>query len=324
MFIWEIICVKIGKDKYKGAAKMKKIKWLATGGTISSVETEKGLVPASSDEQMKKMLYVLGFASENICTEQLMNIDSTEISCDDIRNIGIAADKAVRGGFDGIIITHGTDTMAYTAAILDRMMDGCPIPVIITGSQRPFFADDSDGKANLLNALNAACENIGGVHILFGDKLIRGGRAYKAYTRNDNAFISPSGKYSGSISGGKLICSEKKPDGKYIFRSDFSHKAGLIKITPMTRPEEIETAAKLYDGIVIEGYGIGAIPTRLLPAIKRSISGGVKCVLISQCLFEGVSMGVYEVGTQAKDIGVISGSDLTAEGALARLMFGEI
>lgn len=214
--------------------------------------------------------------------------------------------------------------MAYTAAILDRMMDGCPIPVIITGSQRPFFADDSDGKANLLNALNAACENIGGVHILFGDKLIRGGRAYKAYTRNDNAFISPSGKYSGSISGGKLICSEKKPDGKYIFRSDFSHKAGLIKITPMTRPEEIETAAKLYDGIVIEGYGIGAIPTRLLPAIKRSISGGVKCVLISQCLFEGVSMGVYEVGTQAKDIGVISGGDLTAEGALARLMFGEI
>ncbi|MBS1405389.1 MAG: asparaginase, partial [Oscillospiraceae bacterium] len=106
--------------------------------------------------------------------------------------------------------------------------------------------------------------------------------------------------------------------------SDFSHKAGLIKITPMTRPEEIETAAKLYDGIVIEGYGIGAIPTRLLPAIKKSISGGVKCVLISQCLFEGVSMGVYEVGTQAKDIGVISGGDLTAEGALARLMFGEI
>ena len=324
MFIWENICVKIRIDKHMEAAGMKKIKWLATGGTISSVETEKGLVPASSDEQMKKMLEVLGFASENISTEQLMNIDSTEISCNDIRNIGIAADKAVREGFDGIIITHGTDTMAYTAAILDRMMDSCPIPVIITGSQRPFFTDDSDGKANLLNALNAACESFGGVHILFGDKLIRGGRAYKAYTRSDNAFISPSGKYSGTISGGKLICSEKKPDGKYFFRSDFSHRAGLIKITPMTRPEEIESAAKLYDGIVIEGYGIGDIPTRLLPAIKKAISGGVKCVLISQCLFEGVSMGVYEVGTQAKDIGVISGGDLTAEGALARLIFGEI
>lgn len=324
MFIWENICVKIRIDKHMEAEGMKKIKWLATGGTISSVETEKGLVPASSDEQMKKMLEVLGFASENISTEQLMNIDSTEITCNDIRNIGIAADKAVREGFDGIIITHGTDTMAYTAAILDRMMDSCPIPVIITGSQRPFFAYDSDGKANLLNALNAACESFGGVHILFGDKLIRGGMAYKAYTRSDNAFISPSGKYSGTISGGKLICSEKKPDGKYFFRSNFSHRAGLIKITPMTRPEEIESAAKLYDGIVIEGYGIGDIPTRLLPAIKKAISGGVKCVLISQCLFEGVSMGVYEVGTQAKDIGVISGGDLTAEGALARLMFGEI
>lgn len=324
MFIWENICVKIRIDKHMEAEGMKKIKWLATGGTISSVETEKGLVPASSDEQMKKMLEVLGFASENISTEQLMNIDSTEITCNDIRNIGIAADKSVREGFDGIIITHGTDTMAYTAAILDRMMDSCPIPVIITGSQRPFFTDDSDGKANLLNALNAACESFGGVHILFGDKLIRGGRAYKAYTRSDNAFISPSGKYSGSISGGKLVCSEKKRDGKYIFRSNFSHRAGLIKITPMTRPEEIESAAKLYDGIAIEGYGIGDIPTRLLPAIKKAISGGVKCVLISQCLFEGVSMGVYEVGTQAKDIGVISGGDLTAEGALARLMFGEI
>lgn len=324
MFIRENICVKIRIDKHMEAEGMKKIKWLATGGTISSVETEKGLVPASSDEQMKKMLEVLGFASENISTEQLMNIDSTEITCNDIRNIGIAADKSVREGFDGIIITHGTDTMAYTAAILDRMMDCCPIPVIITGSQRPFFADDSDGKVNLLNALNAACESFGGVHILFGDKLIRGGWAYKAYTRSDNAFISPSGKYSGTISGGKLICSEKKRDGKYIFRSHFSHRAGLIKITPMTRPEEIESAAKLYDGIVIEGYGIGDIPTRLLPAIKKAISGGVKCVLISQCLFEGISMGVYEVGTQAKDIGVISGGDLTAEGALARLMFGEI
>lgn len=324
MFIRENICVKIRIDKHMEAEGMKKIKWLATGGTISSVETENGLVPASSDEQMKKMLEVLGFASENISTEQLMNIDSTEITCHDIRNIGIAADKSVREGFDGMIITHGTDTMAYTAAILDRMMDSCPIPVIITGSQRPFFAYDSDGKANLLNALNAACESFGGVHILFGDKLIRGGRAYKAYTRSDNAFISPSGKYSGTISGGKLICSEKKPDGKYFFRSDFSHRAGLIKITPMTRPEEIENAAKLYDGIVIEGYGIGDIPTRLLPAIKKAISGGVKCVLISQCLFEGVSMGVYEVGTQAMDIGVISGGDLTAEGALARLIFGEI
>lgn len=324
MFIWENICVKIRIDKHMEAEGMKKIKWLATGGTISSVETEKGLVPASSDEQMKNMLEVLGLASENISTEQLMNIDSTEITCNDIRNIGIAADKAFREGFDGMIITHGTDTMAYTAAILDRMMDSCPIPVIITGSQRPFFADNSDGKANLLNALNAACESFGGVHILFGDKLIRGGRAYKAYTRSDNAFISPSGKYSGTISGGKLICSEKKRDGKYIFRSHFSHRAGLIKITPMTRPEEIESAAKLYDGIVIEGYGIGDIPTRLLPAIKKAISGGVKCVLISQCLFEGVSMGVYEVGTQAKDIGVISGGDLTAEGALARLIFGDI
>ena len=305
---------------------MNRVLIIYTGGTIGMTRTDDGYAPRSG---------YFRAALDNISDlhapempawdfmEMSPLLDSSNMTVHEWNRI--AAIVAQRyDAYDGFVVLHGTDTMAYTAAILDRMMDCCPIPVIITGSQRPFFADDSDGKANLLNALNAACESFGGVHILFGDKLIRGGRAYKAYTRSDNAFISPSGKYSGTISGGKLICSEKKPDGKYIFRSDFSHKAGLIKITPMTRPEEIESAAKLYDGIVIEGYGIGDIPTRLLPAIKKAISGGVKCVLISQCLFEGVSMGVYEVGTQAKDIGVISGGDLTAEGALARLIFGEI
>lgn len=303
---------------------MKKIKWLATGGTISSAETEKGLVPRSSAEQMNKMLEVLGDIPATVSTEQLMNIDSTEICCEDIRKIGIAANKAVTDGCDGVMITHGTDTMAYTAAILERMMSGCPVPIIITGSQRPFFANGSDGKANLANALNAACQNIGGVHILFGDKLIKGGRAYKAYTKSDNAFISPSGKYAGTVTDGKLIYSEEAPLNEYIFRDSFNENIGLIKITPMTRPEEIATAARLYSGIVAEGYGIGGIPSRLLPAIRSAVSDGVRIVLISQCLFEGVSLDVYEVGTAAKECGVISGGDLTAEGALARLMFGEI
>ena len=303
---------------------MKKIKWLATGGTISCIQTENGLHPAAAESQMRDMLNHIPETGTEIFPECIMNIDSSDISVKDMKLIGTAADKAIKEGYDGIIITHGTDTMAYTSAVLRKMLSGTPIPVIITGSQRPFYSENSDGKINLLNAIKAAADSsLKDVFLLFGDKLIRGDRAHKDYTENDNAFVSSCG-YSGIIQNGRLIVNEfPDADTEYHFNLDFNENVMLIKLTPLTDGSIFTFAAESgVKGIVIEGYGAGGIPHRLLDSIKESISKGIKIMLISQCLYDGVDMSIYEVGTDAAKLGIISGGNMSAEAAVAEMMFG--
>lgn len=306
-----------------GSDNLKKIKWLATGGTISCVPTENGLSPAAAEEQMKDMLTRIPETGAEIFPECIMNIDSSDISCDDMRKIGISAHKAIKEGFDGIVITHGTDTMAYTSAMLRKMLVFPPVPVIITGAQRPFYSENSDGKANLFNSLNAALnDSLNDVYLLFGDKLIRGDMAHKEYTRSDNAFIS-SREYAGIIKDGTLLLNDI-PDnsGSFTFNDDFDENVMLIKLTPGT---DISIFFYAVDrgvrGIVIEGYGTGGIPHRLLDGIAYAAGKGIKIMLISQCLHEGVDMSIYEVGVSAARLGVIPGGEMTAEAAVAEMMF---
>lgn len=303
---------------------MKKIKWLATGGTISCIQTENGLHPAAAESQMRDMLNYIPETGTEIVPECIMNIDSSDISVNDMKLIGTAADKAIKEGYDGIVIIHGTDTMAYTSAVLRKMLSGTPIPVIITGSQRPFYSADSDGKANLLNAIKAAADSsLRDVFLLFGDKLIRGDRAHKDYTENDNAFVSSCG-YSGIIQNGRLIVNEfPNADTEYHFNLDFNENVMLIKLTPLTDGSIFTFAAESgVKGIVIEGYGAGGIPHRLLDSIGKVISKGIKIMLISQCLYDGVDMNIYEVGVDAAKLGIISGGNMSAEAAVAEMMFG--
>ena len=303
---------------------MKKIKWLATGGTISCIQTENGLHPAAAESQMRDMLNHIPETGTEIFPECIMNIDSSDISVNDMKLIGTAADKAIKEGYDGIVITHGTDTMAYTSAVLRKMLSGTPIPVIITGSQRPFYSANSDGKINLLNAIKAAADSsLKDVFLLFGDKLIRGDRAHKDYTENDNAFVSSCG-YSGIIQNDRLIVNEfPNADTEYHFNLDFNKNVMLIKLTPLTDESIFTFAAESgVKGIVIEGYGAGGIPHRLLDSIGKVISKGIKIMLISQCLYDGVDMSIYEVGTDAARLGIISGGNMSAEAAVAEMMFG--
>lgn len=308
---------------FSGSDNMKKIKWLATGGTISCVPTENGLSPAAAEEQMKDMLTHIPETRAEIFPECIMNIDSSDISCDDMRKIGISAHKAIKDGFDGIVITHGTDTMAYTSAMLRKMLCSPPVPVIITGAQKPFYSDNSDGKANLFNSLKAAMNSsLSDVYLLFGDKLIRGDTAHKEYTHSDNAFIS-SGEYAGTIKNGTFLLNDiPHNSGSYTFNDAYDENVMLIKLTPVT---DISIFSYAVDrgvrGIVIEGYGTGGIPHRLLDGIAYAAGKGIKIMLISQCLHEGVDMSIYEVGMSAARLGVISGGEMTAEAAVAEMMF---
>lgn len=302
---------------------MKKIKWLATGGTISCIQTENGLHPAAADSQMRDMLSMLPETEAEIFPRCIMNIDSSDISVKDMKLLGTEADKAIKESYNGIVITHGTDTMAYTSAVLRKMLSGTPIPVIITGAQRPFYSDDSDGRTNLFNAIKAAADSsLKDVFLLFGDKLIRGDRAHKDYTENDNAFVSSCG-YTGFIQNDRLIINELPDvDTEYHFNSEINENVMLIKLTPLTDGSIFTYAAERgVKGIVIEGYGAGGIPHRLLDSIGKVISMGIKIMLISQCLYDGVDMSIYEVGTAAAKLGIISGGNMSAEAAVAEMMF---
>lgn len=298
---------------------MKKLLWISTGGTISCIKGKYGLMPAADTEQMTDMLRNINCDADIQC---LMNIDSSNISCARIKQIGEAVHRGITDGYKGIIITHGTDTMAYTAAVLNKMLENAPVPVIITGSQRPFYADNSDGKANLSNAFKAAEDNrFKGVRLLFGNKLCFGDKAYKAYSASDNAFISPEG-YAAIITDDGFTDVSLSQQGEYCFHNDFSDKAALIKLTPCTQNGFISAVCALdIKGLIIEGYGCGGIPERLLPEIKAAAQKGVKIILISQCFYEGVFLDIYEVGANAAECGVISGGKMTAEAALAEIMF---
>ncbi len=289
---------------------------IATGGTISCTPAEDGLSPAADSAQLARFLAAVQKDADVL---PLMNKDSTDITADDMALIARAAADAYENGADGIIITHGTDTMAYTAAYLTCALDGIPIPVILTGSQLPFDAPDSDAPANLRNAFDAIGKGFTGVHILFGDKVLYGDRATKAHTRDVCAFVSPK-EISGTV-GEDIICMCPPPAEKpFTLRVPARTKVGTVRLTPYTTEDELYKAARLCpDGIVIEGFGLGGVPSRLLEAVSR-ISRECTVLLNTQCLFDGVDAGVYAVGSAAVKAGA-KPVDMTTEAALARLMF---
>lgn len=299
---------------------MTDILWIACGGTISCCPTERGLSPAVCEKQMKEMLSGLNVPENtNITARLLMNMDSTDM---DIPHLKALAEAVYEGrGHSGIIITHGTDTMAYTSAVLACALENISVPVIITGSQRPFFAEGSDGRRNLSSAIAAACDDrFAGVHLLFGDKVIPGDRAVKIHTTDCNAFTSPRG-YSAVINGDSFeqVSPLPPPSGECRLR-EISGNVRLIKLTPFTEESEIISAiSDGITGIVLEGFGSCGIPGRLLPAVREAVNRGVTAAFVSQCLYGNTDDKLYEVGVHAGEAGVVFGMDLTAEGALARL-----
>lgn len=306
---------------------MKKIIWIATGGTISCKSGESGLRPYSSADSMNEMLIAVPhdiLINAEIELQPLMNIDSSNISSYDIERIAnAAADAAER--CDGVVVTHGTDTMAYTSAMLAEALAAPPLPIILTGSQRPFYAENSDAPHNLAAAFAAACDKrFCGVYVAFGNCVIAGGLAHKAYSTNDNAFVS-AGEYAAHISEDGVFTDVTAAPihGKYVRRTEMirnSERIANITVTPYTNASVFDDVRRSgVRGVVIEGYGLGGIPERLLPKIAALTADGVKVVLISQCLCGGVSMDVYEVGRRAVSAGVSGGGGMTLEAALARL-----
>ncbi|WP_341501144.1 asparaginase [Gallaecimonas sp. GXIMD4217] len=230
--------------------------------------------------------------------------------------------------YDGFVILHGTDTMAYTASALSFMLEDLDKPVIVTGSQIPLSALRSDGQENLLTALYLAAEYpVPEVSLFFNHKLYRGNRCTKAHADGFDAFASPNmaplveaGIHIKQVAG---VIAE--PLGRKLKVHEITPQPiGVVRLYPGIDPVIIEHVIQQpVKALILQTYGVGNAPSnpRLLGALKEASERGVVIVNLSQCFKGSVNMSGYATGSGLASAGVISGHDMTMEAALTKLHF---
>ena len=297
---------------------MKKILLIATGGTIASKSSEEGLTPLlSSQELLAHVPQVKEFCT--VDTMQIMNIDSTNIQPEywlDIAN----TIKEHYADYDGFVVCHGTDTMAYTTAALSYLIQNSPKPIVVTGAQKPIDMEITDAKTNLADSLLfASYDNAHGVCLVFDGKVIAGTRARKVRTKSYNAFESINYPYLATIHDGRIIqyISESVPCAYPAFYSAIDPKVCLLKMIPGMNPDVLTYMGEKYDAIIIESYGVGGIPSdehrNFLNEVERIVSMGKIVVMTTQVMHEGSDMDVYAVGHVAKQrYGLMESFDMTS------------
>ena len=302
---------------------MRRLQLLGTGGTISCLPGPGGLKPAY---EAKELLPFVQTSIENIQSRDLFALDSSNVQPEEWCSMAQAIHHAVEEGMQGIVLTHGTDTMAYTASMLSFMLLGIPVPVVVTGSQYPIAYPDSDGRKNLTNAITAARVLPGGVYICFGDGVMLGCRGVKVRTTSLNAFESINYPYIGTVARGNYVPLTTPPQrAPFHFNDRIVPNVALIKLVPGTTPALFEALPGCgYQGVVVEAFGLGGVHSIRrdhTEAIARLLKSGIPVVLCSQCLYEYSSPSVYEVSHALVEAGVISAQDMTTEAAVTKLMW---
>ena len=309
----------------------KKICLIATGGTIASVETPEGMKPLLDGKELLAKVPELESLGV-IDIVELMQLDSTNIQPKDWIQMAQAIEERY-ADYDGFIITHGTDTMAHSAAALYYMLENLQKPVIFTGSQLSLVEEGSDAPANLLLAMYGAVSSVPGVYLAFHNKLMQGNAAKKLCTENFDGFYSINVPDVAVLEDGKIkwnISSDFiEPEKELKINTAIDTHVAVFEVFPGFNTDIIRMAVDSgCKGIVLKGYGAGNVPSEesgnsFLPAIDYAVEKGVKVVLTTQCIYDGTDLERYEVGASALRHGVISGGDLTVEAILAKLMLGK-
>ena len=244
---------------------MKKILMIGTGGTIASKQTEHGLAPGlSSDDILSYIPQV-----KKVClvdTLQVCNIDSTNVTPKHWVMLSETIEKYY-DEYDGFVICHGTDTLAYTAAALSYMIQNSSKPIVITGAQKPINMDVTDAKTNLLDSfIYAADDDSQDVNIVFDGKVIVGTRAKKERAKSFNAFSSINFPYPAVIQDQKVI--RYIPSIPYEEKVKFYHEMKdsvyVLKLIPGMKSDILSYIFQTYDAIVIESFGVGGLPENIM------------------------------------------------------------
>lgn len=304
---------------------MKKILLIATGGTIASVKSDKGLEPNISPEGLLEHLG--NFRNKyDIEVNQLYSLDSTNIGPEHWMGIAKFV-KEKYEEYDGFVITHGTDTMAYTAAALSYMIQNSNKPIVITGSQKPINHEDTDARTNLKDSIiYAADKGSSGVNIVFAGQVIAGTRAKKIRSKSFNAFSSIDFPTLAIIQDGKVI--RYMPEIKSIQDVEFYEKINsnvyILKMTPGMDPSLLSLIFEKYDAIIVESFGVGGIPASVRDEFYRLCQDNKEkmIVMATQVSHEGSDMTIYEVGNSIKEsCNFLESYDMTLETVLAKTMW---
>ena len=302
----------------------KKILLLTTGGTIACLPGGEGLEPRRSEVMERELDQLRTYY--DITVRDVMCLDSSNMRPEDWQQI--AADIFNhRAGFDGIVVSHGTDTMAYTASAVTFMLPGIDLPVVFTGSQLPLADMLSDGPDNLRTAFAMAASGLPGVFLAFDRKVMLGCRAVKVRASGFSAFESVNAWYAGTVTGMGLELRKKnipQPTGEPRLLTDLNKNVFLLKLTPGMNPAIFDMLAAMgYKVIVIYAFGLGGINVlgKSLRGIRRAVEDGISVVITTQCLYDSADLGVYQVGNKLLELGVIQGRDMTSEAAMTKLMW---
>ena len=302
----------------------KKILLLTTGGTIASMPGGEGLEPHRSGVMERELNQLRTYY--DITVRDVMCLDSSNMRPEEWQLIARDVFEG-REGYDGIVVSHGTDTMAYTASAVTYMLPNIDVPVVFTGSQLPLADILSDGPDNLRTAFAMAASGHPGVFLAFDRKVMLGCRAVKVRASGFSAFESVNARYAALVSNrGLVVDQEILPErtGPAELRTNISRNVFLLKLTPGLNPAVFDMLAAMgYKGIVIEAFGLGGmnVLNKGLRGIQRCVEDGVSVVVTTQCLYDSSNLGVYQVGNKLLDMGVIQGRDMTSEAAMTKLMW---
>lgn len=302
---------------------MKRICLIATGGTIVSKDAGNGLEPELTPQELLSYVPELKEIAE-ISVRELYSLDSTNIHPG--HWIGMA--ECIRReykNFDGFVVIHGTDTMAYTAAALSYLVQNSAKPIILTGSQKSVYNRDTDARRNLIDAFcYAADARSHGVYIVFDGTAILGTHARKTRTHSYNAFSSINCPAAAVVQEGRIVrYFEPECEGDVMFFDRMNPCVLRVRPYPGISPEILNRTIDCYNGLVIECFGTSGIPAYggFDTAIQSWAKAGKTIVATTQVPHEGSDMSVYRVGKSLMDMGLLEAFDMTPEAALAKLMW---
>jgi L-asparaginase len=300
----------------------KRVLLLSMGGTLGMQGSP--LSPGELLERLDERVPELGHLAE-LETRILHNLDSSDIGPEEWAQL---AQEIARGRerADGVVVLHGTDTMAFTASALSFVLHDLDRPVVLTGAQRPLVAHRTDARRNLVDAVELATCDIPEVGICFDGLLLRGCRAVKADARSYHAFESPGCEPLARLGFDVDVAGHvRRPRGSFRCDARFEPRVAVVYVAPGLEPTAIDAllaSPAAPRGIVLAAFGVGTLPTRvraLAPPLARAIAGGVEVLVVTQ---HGgvVDLSLYQNSQALLEAGAIAGGEMRIEAATAKLM----
>ena len=313
-----------------------KVTIISTGGTIASrVDYRTGAVRAAlTASDLYGVVPELADIAR-IDAQILFSLFSENITSKHWKELAEKVAKEISRGVDGIVIAHGTDTMGYTAAALSFALQNLPVPVVLVGSQRSADRPSSDAATNLIGAVRAAgkapfAEVVLAMHETTSDTSIaihRGTKVRKCHTSRRDTFRSVNASPTARVQDQHIIMltddyRRRNSSNKLVLKPNFDEKVALLKFYPGLNPATIDWyVEKGYNGLVLEGTGLGHVGRYCFEAIRNAVEHDVLVAMTSQCIWGRVNMNVYDSGRDLLVLGVIPLEDVLSETAAVKLMW---